>query len=52
MLVGLRLDVTPPGRLEAARATVPAKPPRLETVTVDVMLDPGEKCTLAGFAFV
>lgn len=47
-LDGLKVTVTPAGMDTAARVTVPAKPLRLVTVTVDVLVDPALKLKLVG----
>ena len=39
-LVGLRETVTPEGKADGARLTVPAKPLRLVRVTADVVAEP------------
>jgi hypothetical protein len=49
---GLKLALTPAGRLAAEIDTVPVKPNRAATVTVAVGFDPGVSVTAAGGAAV
>jgi hypothetical protein len=49
-LEGLNVTVTPVGNEMALNVTVPEKPFRLVTVTMDVLVDPALKLTLVGVA--
>ena len=49
-LVGLKVTETPVGKDDADSVTVPAKPPRLVIVIVEVLVEPALKLTDVGLA--